>query len=185
MRFFYFDPTVSTPTGKLSQLAGIDKYIPCFQKRCNLKNIEKYIHLLFWENKRYIYFMYIFKLQRLRERVCVYIYIYIHVHIYIYTTSWRRVHFYQNGFSSVMILVFLVSSMLDYYWDFEEKLCFDNCWGSVGLRFGNVGGHPDSDINTGWNRKITVIGSGTINSHFLRGAVFHFIVTLGTEIFMI
>ena len=33
---------------------------------------EKYIHLL------YIYFMYIFKLQRFWKRVCVYIYIYIY-----------------------------------------------------------------------------------------------------------
>ena len=108
MRFFYFDPTVSTPTGKLSQLAGIEKYIPCFQKRCNLKNIEIYTPFVLRKQKVHIFHVY-FQIATLKGTcVCIHIYTYmcIYIYIYIYTTSWRRVHFYQNGFSSVMILVF-------------------------------------------------------------------------------
>ena len=84
MRFFYFDPTVSTPTGKLSQLAGIDKYIPCFQKRCNLKNIEIYTPFVLRKQKVHIFHVY-FQIATLKGTcVCIHIYTYMCIYIYIY-----------------------------------------------------------------------------------------------------
>lgn len=106
MRFFYFDPTVSTPTGKLSQLAGIDKYIPCFQKRCNLKNIEIYTPFVLRKQKVHIFHVY-FQIATLKGTcVCIHIYIYIYYKLE------------EGAFLSKRFLLsddfgFLVSSMLD------------------------------------------------------------------------
>ena len=114
MRFFYFDPTVSTPTGKLSQQAGIDKYIPCFQKRCNLKNIEIYTPFVLRKQKVHIFHVY-FQIATLKGTcVCIHIYTYMCIYIYIYIYYKLE----EGAFLSKRFLLsddfgFLVSSMLD------------------------------------------------------------------------